>query len=70
MPKRIQVTVDHEDLHLPYTIQESINTYWDSLTKEKPYLTRGDIYSISHTSLFEEEMKITLQKLIMLIFIL
>ncbi|RTE09601.1 NUDIX hydrolase [Paenibacillus whitsoniae] len=62
IPKSIQVTVDREELQLPYTLQESINTYWDSLTKEKPYLTRGEIYSISHTIQFEEEMKITLQK--------
>ncbi|MGQ7889162.1 NUDIX hydrolase [Paenibacillus sp. WC2504] len=62
IPKSIQVTVDREELHLPNTLQKLINIYWDSLTKEKPYLTRGDIYSISHTSLFEEEMKITLQK--------
>lgn len=62
IPKSIQVTVNREELHLPYSLQESINTFWDSWTKEKPYLTRGDIYSISHMSLFEEELKITLQK--------
>lgn len=62
IPKSIQVTVDREELLLPYSLQESINTYWDSLIVEKPHLTRGEIFSISHMSLSEEELKITLQK--------
>ncbi|MEK4038913.1 hypothetical protein MHH49_15385 [Paenibacillus sp. FSL F4-0122] len=62
MPESIQVTVDRDELLLPYSLQQSINSFWDSLTKEKPYLTRGEIFSIKTMSLSEEELKITLQK--------
>ncbi|WJH33490.1 hypothetical protein N6H14_26140 [Paenibacillus sp. CC-CFT747] len=62
IPKKIQITVDKEEFHLPLNLQKSINNYWDSLIKEKPYLTRGEIFLIKRMSLSNEELKITLQK--------
>jgi len=61
-PQSIQVTVDPEEFFLPNSLQESINNYWDLLIKEKPYLTRGEIFSIKNMSWSEEELKIMLQK--------
>ncbi|GMK37597.1 hypothetical protein PCCS19_06510 [Paenibacillus sp. CCS19] len=62
IPEIIQVTIDSEEINLPFTFQEVINGYWESLIKQKPYLTRGVIYSVSHMSLVDAELKVTLQK--------
>lgn len=62
IPQNIQVTVDREQFLLPYSLQESINSFWDSLTKEKPYFTRGEIFSIKSISWSEVELNINLQK--------
>jgi len=62
IPENISVTVDREEILLPASLQESINAHWDALTKERPSLVRGDIYSIKQMSLSEEELKVTLQK--------
>ncbi|XEC96698.1 hypothetical protein AB6A23_09280 [Paenibacillus tarimensis] len=62
IPQNIQITVDQEEYYLPYNLQESINNYCDSLILEKPYLTRGEIFSIKTMSLSNQELRITLQK--------
>jgi len=62
IPQQIQVLVDREGLKLPYDLQQSINAYWDIIAKEKPHLTRGEIFTISDMNWTEEELRITLQK--------
>lgn len=62
IPQHIQVLVDREELQLPYDLQQSINACWDTVAKEKPYLTRGEIFTISHMNWTEKELQITLQK--------
>ena len=62
MPARLNITVSEEAMHLPASIQESIDSYWASLEERGHSFYRGDIFSIKEMKQTEDELNVTLER--------
>ena len=62
MPARLNITVAEESMHIPASIQESIDSYWTSLEESGHSFYRGDIFSIKEIEETKDELSVTLQR--------
>jgi 8-oxo-dGTP pyrophosphatase MutT (NUDIX family) len=62
IPTEVKITVSEDNMYLPLSLQESINSYWESLIENGKTFHRGDIFSIKDIKETKNELIVTLHK--------
>lgn len=62
IPTNLNITVSTEPMSVPDALQESIESYWESLKSGGKTFHRGEVYSIKEMNETENELQVILQK--------